>query len=164
MTKSHWSYQGGKLTFLGEFILINTQKWFIRNVLLFCVFCAVLCVCFYTGHFVMVSFNLTCLHCYFFFAHKLDLSTLFTTFFLWTSPPFILWFWCKTTNDQSLLLIWISQYVGDVNALLECLNIELLTNVHYTGKQHLTHIVDEIIIITLKAYLLLKHIWLWIFS
>jgi len=27
-------------------------------------FCAVLCVCFCTGHFVRVSFNLTCLNCW----------------------------------------------------------------------------------------------------
>ena len=37
--------------------------------------CAVLCVCFCTGHFVMVPFNT---------------STLFKTFFLWTSIQFIL--------------------------------------------------------------------------
>jgi len=32
-------------------------------VLLFCVFRAVLSVCFSTGHIVMVPLNLTCLHC-----------------------------------------------------------------------------------------------------
>ena len=82
-------------------------------------FCVVPCASFCTGHFVMVPLNMTCLHClqhslfvhlfnlYLFTpcfvmfcvflygpfchgAHKLDLSTLFTTFFLWTSLPFIL--------------------------------------------------------------------------
>jgi len=33
-------------------------------------------------------------------AHKLDLSTLFTTFFLWTSPPFIL-------DVSSLKMLWV---------------------------------------------------------
>ena len=39
-------------------------------------------------------------------AHKLDLSTLFTTFFLWTSPPFILWLLprCLWLKSRSLLL------------------------------------------------------------
>jgi len=35
-------------------------------------------------------------------AHKLDLSTLFTTFFLWTSPPFILSF------TRLLIILFIS--------------------------------------------------------
>ena len=38
-------------------------------------FCAVLCVCFCTGRFVMVPFNLTCLHClqHIFFEHHFNL-------------------------------------------------------------------------------------------
>ena len=40
-------------------------------------------------------------------AHKLDLSTLFTTFFLWTSLSFIIFFYkalylCFTHNDKSI--------------------------------------------------------------
>jgi len=38
-------------------------------------------------------------------AHKLDLSTLFTTFFLWTSPPFILWSGLKTSK---LIFVYLS--------------------------------------------------------
>jgi len=54
------------------------QKLFILDVcytLLFCVFCAVVCVCFCTGHFVIVHLNLTCLLClqHVFFVHLFNL-------------------------------------------------------------------------------------------
>jgi len=56
----------------------NTQKWFTLKVcfvLSFCVFCAVLRVCFCNGHFVMVPLNLFCLHClqHFVFEHLFEL-------------------------------------------------------------------------------------------
>ena len=52
----------------------NTQHLFFLNVccvMVFYVFCVVLCVGFCTGHFVTVPLNLTCLHClqYSFFEH-----------------------------------------------------------------------------------------------
>ena len=91
--KTHFTrkmYKMLYLVFLGEIIseIINkknknrkirkTQKYFILNVccvLVFCVFCAVLCVGFCTGHSVMVPLNLTCLHClqYSFFEHLFNL-------------------------------------------------------------------------------------------
>jgi len=58
--------------------LVNTNKLLFLNVccvLVYAVFCCVPCVLY--GPFCHG-------------AHKLDLSTLFTTFFLWTSLPFIL--------------------------------------------------------------------------
>jgi len=47
-------------------VLLCSNEFILNGcyVLLFCVFCAFLCVCFCTGHFVMVPVNLTCLHFY----------------------------------------------------------------------------------------------------
>jgi len=50
-----------------RFIYFLVKNCFRKNValyvLLFCVFCAVLCICLSTGGFVLVPLNLTCLHC-----------------------------------------------------------------------------------------------------
>ena len=60
---------------------LKTNKNVIRNVcyvLLFCVFCAVLCVSVCAGHFVMVPFNLTCSH---YLQHlSLDSSSIYITY------------------------------------------------------------------------------------
>ena len=48
-------------------LLKNTKNSLILNVccvLVFCLFCAVRCVCFCTGTFVMVPLNFTCLQCF----------------------------------------------------------------------------------------------------
>ena len=66
-------------------------------------FCVVLCVSFCTGHFVIVPLNLT------------YRSTLFTTFFLWTSLQFVLWIcqllqryvWTTATMMTAVRRKWI---------------------------------------------------------
>ena len=60
--KVHFSTPLSLLSFSKGF----TQKYRIINVscaLVICVFCAVLCRCLCTGHFVRSPLNLTCLHC-----------------------------------------------------------------------------------------------------
>jgi len=92
--KSYWPYQGGNSTFLGKFIyeIINKKKitnyksekhtkysffskWLLRHgvVHVFVSFC------------VLVLYGPFCHG-----ALKLDISTLFTTFFIWSSLQFIL--------------------------------------------------------------------------
>jgi len=86
----------------------KTQKyslyiWLLRHDVVK-VFCVVPCVSFCTGHFVMVPLNMTyeflnmlIIYCFYYkqsprIYHTTLVSTLFTTFFVWTSLQFIFMF------------------------------------------------------------------------
>ena len=62
-------------------------------------------------------------------AHKLDLSTLFTTFFLWTSPPFIL----SDLLFENVILINTIILISQISGALE-MNVNYLKGItkgHY---------------------------------
>jgi len=68
-------------------------------------------------------------------AHKLDLSTLFTTFFLWTSLPFIFWFieqfiftqQCKY-NMYKCLQLHNEGIYQSLDSLWQCIHPNFITN------------------------------------
>ena len=104
---------------MGEQFILN-----VYFVLLFLLVCTVISLCFYTGHFVMVPLNLTCLHC----LHCL------------TPLQFIIWCYCVDCKHLSIICILITRQNKNAEIIEYDMSISFDQNSYHCGNVNSTNI------------------------